>query len=106
MCSKVTEQGCVRNRNVPRSTPSTKLIWSSEFEINSREFLRAELRGYTKQIVLDLRRWFKPLDSAERPTGRGFAISAHHLSALKALIGAAVARAEAGDLPNGSGEPR
>lgn len=85
--------------------PASALVWSAAFQINSREFLRAELRLHNKRLVLDLRRWVKPPDGAALPTGRGVAISARHLSSLDGLVGAAI-EAVAGGLLNDLGEPR
>jgi hypothetical protein len=94
----------MRSKNASQSRPLP--VWSTELPINSRESLRAELRLHNKRLVLDLRRWFRPPNGTARPTGRGFAISARHLLAIQALLGAAIAQAVAGGLLNDSGEPR
>jgi hypothetical protein len=102
---KVAEQARERS-GLSRSVPDASQVWSAEFSINQCEFLRAELRRHKTRVTLDLRRWFKPLGGAARPTGRGFAISVHHVLAIQALLGAAIAQAVKGGLLNDSGEPR
>jgi hypothetical protein len=102
---EVVEGAHQRNEEPSLGTDATQ-VWSAEIPINACESLRAELRRRKTRDVLDLRRWFKPPDGPARPTARGFAISACHLRAIQALLGAAVAHAVAGGLLNDSGEAR
>jgi hypothetical protein len=77
------------------STLATTHVWSAEFPINQREFLRIQLiMRLNKKPALDLRRWFRPADgSPEKPTGRGFALSTKHIMSLAALVNDAAAQA-------------
>jgi hypothetical protein len=85
-----------RPRKPSQSWASAEDIWSTEYEINGREFLRAELRqGKKRGAVVDVRRWRKQPDGTTRPTEKGFAISVRHLSAIIDLLGAALAQAAA-----------
>src|SRR5262245_6798592 len=82
---KVVKQAHQRNKKPSPGADSTQ-IWSAEFPINQREFLRAELRRQETDLVLDLRRWFKPSNGAARSTKRGFVLSVQHLPAIEALL--------------------
>jgi hypothetical protein len=99
---KIIDQPRQRNRE-SKSRPNPTRIWSAEFPINQRELLRAELLLHKTHAVLDLRRWFKPPNSTARSTGRGFALSIHHLPAIEALICAALAQVRAAGLLDNSG---
>jgi hypothetical protein len=79
------------------STSATTHVWSAEFLINQREFLRIQLIvRLNKKPAVDLRRWFRPADgSPERPTGKGFALSTKHITSLAALVNDAVAQTRA-----------
>jgi hypothetical protein len=96
MC-KIAKQAHQRNREPSYGTDATQ-VWSTEFQINTRESLRVELRRLKTRFTLELRRWFKPPDGIVRPTERGFAISARHVQVLNVLIKAAIAHAEAAGL--------
>lgn len=95
---ETTNHARQRNAKSSQSRPEATQIWSAEFPINTREFLRAELLLRKTHVVLDLRRWFKPLDGTAQSTKRGFAISVRHLQAIAELIGAALAQASAASL--------
>jgi Transcriptional Coactivator p15 (PC4) len=75
---KIVEQAHQRNRELSPGADTTQ-VWSAEFQINTCESLRAELRRHKTRVTLDLRRWFKPPDGAAQPTGRGLAISVKHI---------------------------
>jgi hypothetical protein len=79
------------------STSVTTPVWSAEFPINQREFLRVRLLlPRNKKPAVDLRRWFRPADgSPEKPTGRGFALSTKHITSLAALLNDAAAQTRA-----------
>ena len=79
-----------RARNT-KSRPSAECVWLADHEIDACEFLHVELRA-----GVDVRRWRKPSSAkTTRSTEKGFAISVRHLSALKDLIEATIARAQA-----------
>jgi hypothetical protein len=74
---------------------ASKRVWSLDRDINTHEFVRAEILQIRARTVIDVRRWRKLPDGSTLSTGKGFAISVRHIRALKDLIGAAIARAEA-----------
>jgi hypothetical protein len=76
------------------STSATTQVWSAEFPINQREFLRVRLMlPRNNKPALDLRRWHRPADgSPEKPTGKGFALSTKHITSLAALVNDAAAQ--------------
>jgi hypothetical protein len=82
-----------------RSTSTSALtqIWSAEFPINQREFLRVRLiLPRNNKPDLDLRRWYRPADgSPEKSTGKGFALSTKHITSLAALVNEAAAQTRA-----------
>jgi hypothetical protein len=80
-----------------RSGPTP--VWSAEFPINQREFLRVELRQHRTHAAVDLRRWRRSPGGDLLPTSRGFAVAARHLLTLKAIIDTAAAHARADGLP-------
>jgi hypothetical protein len=82
-----------RSSRKSESWPSTKRVWSAKYQINSREFLRFELRRERTRAVVDIRRWHRGPDDSERGTEEGFAISASHLPAIIDPLGAALAEA-------------
>jgi hypothetical protein len=89
----ISERAESRKRE-PTSTSATTQVWSAEFPINQREFLRVRLiLPRNNKPALDLRRWFRPADgSPEKPTGRGFALAAKHIPSLAALVNDAAAQ--------------
>ena len=77
-----------------RSRPSAKCIWSADHSINAVESVRVELRQKGERAIVDIRRWRTLPDGTTRPTGKGVALAARHLPALKGLIEIAIAQME------------
>lgn len=92
-----------RNGAPSESWSSAERIWSSEYHINAREFVRVELRQARTRAVVDIRRWRKQPDGTAQFTKKGFAISVSHLSAIINLLSAALAEA-AGTLATANNE--
>lgn len=94
---KVGEQAHQRNRE-PSPRADATSVWSADFAINQRECLRVELRQHKTHYSVDARRWRRSPDGDLRATDRGLALALRHLPALKAIIDAAVAQAQADSL--------
>jgi hypothetical protein len=93
---EIAEQAKDFNRNTS--------IWSSEFSLNSREFIRVELAEINSRSIISVRRWFKPLDgSPPRPTKRGLACDVRHLPDITASLTEALRQARAAGLLSDGG---
>jgi hypothetical protein len=90
-------------RNFNRNTP----IWNTEFPLNSRDFIRVELAGNDRRTIINVRRWFKPLDgSPPHPTKKGLACDVRHLPDISASLNEALHQARAkGLLLDNGGTP-
>jgi hypothetical protein len=90
------------HKETPQSWAS-KCVWFLDYEINTHEFVRAEILQARTRTVIDVRRWRKLPDGSTRSTGKGVALAARHLPALKHLIDAALAEGHAKGLLNDGG---
>jgi hypothetical protein len=90
---KIIDQARQRNGE-SKSSP----VWSATLPINQHECLRVELRQYRTHAALDVRRYRRSPDGDLRATQRGFALALRHLPAMKALIDAVFAQAQADGL--------
>jgi hypothetical protein len=92
--TKLAEQATSFNKN-----PS---IWSAEFPLNQRDFIRIEITRFKGSPILSVRCWFRPDDGPERPTRRGIAFAIRHLPNTAAQLNEALGQARAaGLLPDG-----
>ena len=82
---------------------ASKCVWFLDQDINTREFVRAEILQTRTRTVMDVRRWRRLPDGSTQPTGKGVALAARHLPALKHLIDAALAEGQAKGLLNDEG---
>jgi hypothetical protein len=90
-------------KNFNRNTP----IWNTEFPLNRREVIRVELAGIDRRTIVNVRRWFKPLDGGPpRPTRKGFACDVRHLPDITASLNEALHQARTKGLLLDEGEPR
>lgn len=80
-------------------------IWSAEFPLNQRNFIRVEIIRYKGSPILSVRCWFRPDDGPTRPTRRGIAFAIQHLPNTAARLNEALAQARAaGLLPDGEAQ--
>jgi hypothetical protein len=79
-------------------------IWTGEFSLNLREFIRIELTCIKNIPIFNLRRWFRPDDGPARPTRKGIACAIRHLPNTVTLLNEALRQAQARGLA--SGEPQ
>jgi hypothetical protein len=94
---KIPEQATSFNNNTP--------IWSAEFPLNQRDFIRVEITRFKGSPILSVRCWFRPDDGPERPTRRGVAFSIRHLPTTAARLNEALGQARAaGLLPDGEAQ--
>jgi hypothetical protein len=71
-------------------------IWTEEFRINGREYIRAELcLEVSGDYSISLRRWIKADDGTSEPTKKGLACSIKHLPAIVGLMNKALQKARA-----------
>jgi hypothetical protein len=90
------------HKRTPQSWAS-KRAWFLDHDINAHEFIRAEILQTRTRTVVDVRRWRKLPDGSTQPTGKGIALAARHLPALKRLIDSALAEDLAKGLLNDGG---
>jgi hypothetical protein len=91
----IDEQAVSFNKNPP--------IWSAEFPINQRNFIRVEITYLKGSPVLSLRCWFRPDDGLARPTRRGIIFAIRHLPSAAAHLNEALGRARAAGLLSNGG---
>jgi hypothetical protein len=93
---ELAEQAARFNRNS---------LWTADSIINSREFIRADLRfEVSGDQSISLRRWVRPDGELPQSTKRGLSCSIRHLPALAALLNEALHHARVkGLLPTEGG---
>jgi hypothetical protein len=95
--TELAEQATSFNKNPP--------IWSAEFPLNQRDFIRVEITRFKGSPILSVRCWFRPDDGPERPTRRGIAFAIRHLPNAAAHLNEALLQARALGVLS-EGEPR
>jgi Transcriptional Coactivator p15 (PC4) len=92
---KLAEPATSFNNNTP--------VWSAEFPLNQRNFLRVEIIYLKDSPVLSLRCWFRPADGPARPTKRGITFAIRHLPSAARHLNQALGQARAAGLLSDGG---